>query len=240
MTNTSKNKKLYTKIWKVKKIKSHKFWSTWTEFRKIIPRQKSNLLDIGCGIRPRIPVKNSYFVDLSESALNILEKYGGHCYCGDAKNLPYKSGFFDFINASEVLEHIKQDELVIREIKRVLKPNGYFSFSVPMNMKYWSKFDDIVNHMRRYSPEELYNKINNNGLKIQSYCMNEPTKSKVYKNIASVVLKKFPKLAVFIEEYITLPISERIQKINDRKWLCDKFIENLTNASGVIIICQKI
>ncbi len=240
MTNTGKNKKLYTNIWNIQKIKSHKFWSTWKEFKRIIPRHKPNLLDIGCGIRPRIPIRGSYFVDLSKSALTTLKKYGGNCYCGDAKNLPYQSDFFDFINASEVLEHIEEDESVIREIKRVLKPDGYFSFSVPMNMRYWSKFDDKVNHIRRYSAKELYDKIYMNGLKIQKYCMNEPTKSKVYKNIASIVLDRFPKVAVFIEEHITLPVSERIQKIKDRKWLSDNFIENLTDASGVIIICQKI
>ncbi len=242
MNNTAKNSRLYSKLWKrkSKKIKSCKFWITWEKFKSLIPSKNPMLLDIGCGIRPRIPVKGSYFLDLSQSALETLAQKGGICHCGDAQNLPYKSKSFDLINASEILEHIKNDTKVLKEINRVLKPEAHFSLSVPLNMKYWTKFDAKVNHIRRYDPKNLYNKITEAGFRIKSYYLNNPSKSPVLKNFASWFLSKRPNLSVFLEENIGLPISERIQKLKNRKWCTENFVSRLQNASGVIAICQKI
>lgn len=242
MDKTDKNTKLYSKLWykNNNKIKSCKFWVTWDKFKNLIPEKNPKLLDIGCGIRPRIPVKGSYFLDLSKSALKLLKNNGGICYCGSATKLPYKSRFFDLVNASELLEHIEKDDLVIREVKRVLKPRAYFSFSVPLHMKYWTNFDNKVNHVRRYEPGELYKKITNGGFRIKCYYINNPIKSPLFKNFASWLLSTAPNLAVFLEENITLPITERIQKKRKRKWHTNNFVSRLKDASGVIVVCQKV
>jgi len=240
MSNTANNKKLYSKLWNTKKLKSHKFWATWPEFEKLIPKKDPKLLDIGCGIRPRIPVKGSYFLDLSKSALDILASHGGNCTCGDAASLPHDSCFFNLVNASEVLEHIEEDEKVFSEVFRVLKNRGYFSLSVPLQMKYWTKFDDKVNHVRRYEPEELYSKIKKSGFKIRSFYINNPSKSPLFKNLAALILSLFPHLGLLIEDNITLPIAERVQRMKKKVWYTDGFVDKLKKASGVIVICQKI
>jgi ubiquinone/menaquinone biosynthesis C-methylase UbiE len=49
----------------------------------------------------------------------------------DATCLPFADNSFDKIICSEVLEHIPDYVGVLREIKRVLKPNGTFAISVP-------------------------------------------------------------------------------------------------------------
>jgi len=235
-----RNKKFYTNLWHIKKIKNCKFWNTWKKFEQIIPKENSKLLDIGCGIRPRIPIKGSYFLDISQTALKALEAQGGICHCGDAGEMPYYSNFFDFINASEVLEHIEEDQKVLREVYRVLKPKAHFSFSVPLNMKYWTKFDKKVNHVRRYNPSELYNKIIEHGYEIKSFYMNNPSTSKIYKNIATLFLSYMPKLALYLEEHISLPITEYMVKQKKTKWHTDNFVDKLENASGVIVLCKKI
>ena len=43
---------------------------------------------------------------------------------GDALNLPFPDGEFDRVVASEVLEHIPDDEAAIAELVRVLRPGG--------------------------------------------------------------------------------------------------------------------
>jgi ubiquinone/menaquinone biosynthesis C-methylase UbiE len=45
--------------------------------------------------------------------------------------IPYSDGFFDAILVFEVLEHIKNIDHIMKEIERVLKPNGYVFASTP-------------------------------------------------------------------------------------------------------------
>ena len=50
---------------------------------------------------------------------------------GDALSLPFADGEFDRVVASEVLEHIPQDEAAIAELVRVLRPGGTMAVTVP-------------------------------------------------------------------------------------------------------------
>lgn len=65
-------------------------------------------------------------------------------------NLPDES--FDLVVSVEVLEHVEEDELFLREVGRVLKPGGYFMMTTPNG-------DFVVNrnpdHKRHYKRAEL-------------------------------------------------------------------------------------
>jgi len=50
---------------------------------------------------------------------------------GDAGHMPFRSGFFDFILCSEVLEHIPNIDNAIQEIARTLSGDGLLILSVP-------------------------------------------------------------------------------------------------------------
>jgi SAM-dependent methyltransferase len=50
----------------------------------------------------------------------------------DIQNLPFEDGSYDFIFASHVLEHIPDDNKALRQIRRVLKPNGIAILPVPV------------------------------------------------------------------------------------------------------------
>lgn len=47
------------------------------------------------------------------------------------KSMPFADAAFDIILTSDVMEHVRQDEPVHREIMRCLKPGGYYIFTVP-------------------------------------------------------------------------------------------------------------
>lgn len=73
------------------------------------------------------------FVHLADVNKNIkkginknLKKYKGKykVHIASVDNLPFKNNYFDFINCSGVLHHIKNPKKAFREIKRVLKKNG--------------------------------------------------------------------------------------------------------------------
>ena len=50
---------------------------------------------------------------------------------GDALDLPFADGSFDRVIISEVLEHIWDDERVLAEVARVLRPGGRLAATVP-------------------------------------------------------------------------------------------------------------
>ena len=53
-------------------------------------------------------------------------------YKADLRELPFESNTFDFVFASHVLEHIKDDERALSEISRVLAPTGAAILPVPI------------------------------------------------------------------------------------------------------------
>lgn len=88
-----------------------------------------------------------------------------HPLCGDVIHLPYRNKSFDFLSMLDVIEHIKNDELVIAEICRVLKNNGLVVVTVPHRMKYYTHQDNLIGHYRRYEIKQIISKFAKSGLK---------------------------------------------------------------------------
>lgn len=66
--------------------------------------------------------------------------------------LPFEDNVFDFVVSFQVIEHIKDDNAFVKEIHRVLKPNGKCILSTPnilttLTRNPW--------HIREYTKEEL-------------------------------------------------------------------------------------
>lgn len=53
-------------------------------------------------------------------------------YKADITRLPFDDESYDFVFASHVLEHIKDDQKALEEIRRILKPNGIAVLPVPL------------------------------------------------------------------------------------------------------------
>lgn len=83
----------------------------------------------------------------------------------DARNIPFAEEF-DVIGAFDVLEHIEDDEKVLRQMHVALKPRGYILITVPQHAWMWSPVDDYACHVRRYSSGELHEKIKGAGFEI--------------------------------------------------------------------------
>ncbi len=87
---------------------------------------------------------------------------------GDALNLPYADETFDCVIASEILEHVPQDDAAIAELIRVLKVGGTLAVSVPRWLPEkvcWLLSDEYHanegGHIRIYRADELRDKIAN-------------------------------------------------------------------------------
>lgn len=51
---------------------------------------------------------------------------------GDLRDLPFAAGRFDLVVCFEAIEHIVEQELVVSELKRVLRPGGILAMSTPL------------------------------------------------------------------------------------------------------------
>jgi len=83
----------------------------------------------------------------------------------DARCIPYKSAL-DAIGAFDVLEHIAEDEVVLQQICKALKPKGVVFITVPQHRWLWSAVDEYSCHVRRYSANELSQKVCSAGFEI--------------------------------------------------------------------------
>ncbi len=83
----------------------------------------------------------------------------------DARRIPFAQEF-DVIGAFDVLEHIDEDEKVLAEIYRSLKPSGFVFIAVPQHMWMWSDIDAQACHIRRYTQNEMQSKMERAGFEI--------------------------------------------------------------------------
>lgn len=75
----------------------------------------------------------------------------------------------DFIYSLNVLEHIEDDEAVLREMFARLKPGGGLFLYVPAFPLLYSSMDKKVGHVRRYTRRELISKARAAGFSVR-YC----------------------------------------------------------------------
>lgn len=74
---------------------------------------------------------------------------------------------YDCIGCFDVLEHIDEDERVLANFKRALRPGGYLLLTVPQHPWLWSAADDYAQHVRRYTGRELRRKVRHSGFTIE-------------------------------------------------------------------------
>ena len=75
------------------------------------------------------------------------------------------TGALDLVGAFDVLEHIPEDDAVLSEIIRMLRPGGRLIATVPQHPWMWSAADDFA-HQRRYRVGELAAKAESAGLRV--------------------------------------------------------------------------
>jgi SAM-dependent methyltransferase len=118
------------------------------------------ILDVGCGTGANLKMLADYGraegVDISQQAVDFCHERGLQSVkLGAAEELPYENDSFDLVTALDVVEHLDDDVAGLREMRRVLRPNGHLLLFVPAFMFLWGVQDDVSNHRRRYTLPSL-------------------------------------------------------------------------------------
>lgn len=133
-----------------------------------------NFLEIGCGTGfvlngilktfPQISLLGSeiFLHGLSFAKSRIP---AGNFMQMDARKVPFIDEF-DAIGAFDVLEHIEEDDVVLLELNKALRPKGLLLITVPQHPWLWSPVDDYSCHVRRYKIGELEEKVGKAGFSV--------------------------------------------------------------------------
>ena len=71
--------------------------------------------------------------------------------CGSLLALPFADASFEVVSAFDVIEHCEPEQAALRELHRVLAPDGRLLASVPAYQWAWSDHDVANGHHRRYT-----------------------------------------------------------------------------------------
>ena len=106
-------------------------------------------------------------LDTSEEAVHwCADKGYGKVTQGDVCALPFPDDTFDLVLATDIIEHVDDDEVALREIRRVLKPRGRVLITVPAFMLLWGLQDEVGQHKRRYRARELLDRAQAAGMRV--------------------------------------------------------------------------
>ena len=107
------------------------------------------ILDLGCGagrfsLYIRGKFKEIHGVEIAEERLRIAR--GQEMFLSVAninESLPYKDNMFNAVSCLDVIEHLIDPGSVLKEIYRVLRPNGQLVLTTP-NFRYFRNIDRLV------------------------------------------------------------------------------------------------
>ena len=113
----------------------------WREERKPIldaVDSDGDFLDVGCatgfflnGIKMH-SAWEVYGTDFGEDAVRVArEGLGLDVRLGELSDIGFDDAFFDYIHVNNVLEHVRDPVVLLRECRRIIKPDGKLFLSVP-------------------------------------------------------------------------------------------------------------
>lgn len=173
---------------------------------------EAKLLDVGCGIGITLSFLAQAFpksvgCDIDQEAVRatkaILKEVGIKIpvIVYDGKILPFKDNSFDIITSVEVIEHAENPDLMLKEMRRVLKPNGILHITTAN--KWWPYEPHFKLFLLSYLPQglaNLYVRLSGRG---ESY---EGIKLPRYREFRALVDR------YFIVDDITLPMIKNYKK----------------------------
>jgi SAM-dependent methyltransferase len=227
------NRDFYEPLWRQARLIRPERFNTWPVVCSLAPGRRC--LEVAPGLRPHLPLQHTQFVDLSENAVAALKRAGAQVQVGRIGELPFADASFDFVGAFDIVEHVRDDEVAMQELARVLSAEGVLLMSVPLYARCWTRFDDFVGHYRRYEPEALVTLLARFGLHIEKSAAfgMQPRSSKIL-DLGMWYLTHQRERAMWWYNNVFMPLGVRFQKPLS-------FLDGFVVAPGVdevIVLCR--
>ena len=132
------------------------------------------VLEVGCGtgnvlrmLRRACPDGMVVGLELWFDGLRHAQsRSAGFLVQGDVRNCPFGKPF-DLIGLFDVLEHVPEERETIDSLWNLLARGGRLMLTVPAHQFLWSYFDEAAHHCRRYSAQDLRQKLTEAGFQVE-------------------------------------------------------------------------
>ena len=110
-----------------------------------------------------------YGVDVTDANIEETNKLlPGKASYGDITRLKFNNEFDGFV-CGEVVEHIKDQEGMVRNLNQILKPNGVGVISTALNPKLWNVEDHWSGHVKRYTVQDFTKLFERHGFVVENF-----------------------------------------------------------------------
>jgi SAM-dependent methyltransferase len=229
------NRRFYDRFWAAARLVEPERFNTWPLVAPLL-RPGQPRLEVGPGLRPRLPLAGTRFVDPSAPAVAKLRARGAHAVAGWITALPFPDASFELVGALDIVEHVDDGDRALAELARVARDGATLLLSVPLHPERWTRFDELVGHRRRYEPEQLNRALARAGFEIE--------RSAVYgmqprwpglAEFGLWCIEHRPRRALWCYEHLLMPLALRMQK---RLALVDGLLAS-GSADEVLLVCRK-
>jgi SAM-dependent methyltransferase len=229
------NRRFYDDLWSATHLTSPERFNTWPLLNRLA-ESAGHFLEAGPGLRPRLPLDATVFLESSRPAVAGLRRAGARALVGDIQHLPFPDRSFTTVGAFDIIEHVLDDDSAFGELARVLTPQGSLVFSVPLHSDAWTGFDEMVGHCRRYDPPALVRALARHGLTIvESAVYGMQPKSRWLLDIGVWMMRTNRARAMLWYNRVFMPVSIWLQKPL-------RFVRGLVDApevDEVIAVCRR-
>jgi ubiquinone/menaquinone biosynthesis C-methylase UbiE len=118
-------------------------------------------LDLGCGdgaVAAAIPAAGLALADVSAVALDRARRRLPAAAAAELEPdspLPFDDGAFDLVVCTETIEHVRDLQLLLSEVRRVLEPGGRLAVTTPAHRGLMRPPDPLTPHLRFLTARSL-------------------------------------------------------------------------------------
>jgi SAM-dependent methyltransferase len=234
-TRRELNRRFYDSLWTDARLVEPEHFNTWPLVCTLVAKARQRL-EVAPGLRPRLPIEGTHFVDISEPALAKLRGRAASVTLDSISELPFADSLFDLVCAFDIVEHVDDDEPALSELSRVCAPGGAFLLSVPLHPSRWTAFDEFVGHRRRYEPARLLAKLRKYGFAVESSAVyGMQPESSWLMHLGMWCLTHRREQAMWWYNRVMMPLGVRFQK---KLVLCAGMID-IRKVDEILLVCRK-
>jgi SAM-dependent methyltransferase len=229
------NRRFYDSLWSGARLVDPERFNTWPLVCSLLP-ESARRLEVAPGLRPRLPLEDTQFVDISAPALAKLRGRNARVVLGEVTALPFADEAFDLVCALDIVEHVDDDDGALSELARVVKPGGALLISTPLHPSRWTSFDDFVGHKRRYEPQHLLAKLTQHHLAVVSSAVfGMQPRSSLLVNFGMWWLLHHRERAMWWYNRLLMPLGLRFQK----KLHLSPGLIGTDDVDEILLVCLK-
>jgi SAM-dependent methyltransferase len=230
------NRSFYDSLWRDARLVEPELFNTWPLVRELVAAAKGERrLEVAPGLRPRLPIAGTRFVDISPHVAKELAARGGEARVASVHDLPFPDQAFDLVCALDIIEHVDNDDRAMSELARVAAPGAVLLLSTPLHPRLWTGFDEFVGHRRRYEPEQIRSLLLRHGFSIErSAIFGMQPRSSFWLDLGLWFLNHFRDRAMWGYNKVMPLIVRRQKPLRLRAGLA-----NTEGVDEVLLVCHR-